>query len=51
MGDLLTKPLSQHGLNLSRFAASGVIAVFIILCIALLPQRSGHHPGSGEQPA
>lgn len=46
MGDLLTKPYSQHGLNLSRFAASGVIAVFMILCIALLPQKSGHHPGS-----
>ena len=45
MGDLLTKPLSQHGLNLSRFAASGVIAVFMILCIALLPQKSGRHPG------
>jgi uncharacterized membrane-anchored protein len=50
MGDLLTKPHIQHGLDLSRFAASGVIAVFMILCIALLPQKSGYHPGSREQP-
>lgn len=44
MGDLLTKPHSQHGLDLSRFAATGAIALFMILCIALLPQRSGRHP-------
>jgi uncharacterized membrane-anchored protein len=46
MGDLLTKPRADHGLELSRFAASGVIAVFMIACIALLPQKSGSHPGS-----
>lgn len=51
MGDLLTKPHSQHGLDLSRFVASAIIAAFIILCIALLPQKSGLHPGSNEQPA
>jgi uncharacterized membrane-anchored protein len=51
MGDLLTKARADHGLDLSRFAASGVIAVFIILCIAFLPQRSGHHPGSTERAA
>jgi uncharacterized membrane-anchored protein len=48
MGDLLTKPRAEHGLELSRFAASGVIAVFMIACIALLPQKSGIHPGSEE---
>jgi uncharacterized membrane-anchored protein len=51
MGDFLTKPLSEHGLNLSRFAASGVIAVFMILCIAFLPQKSGHHPGAEKSAA
>lgn len=51
MGDLLTKPHSQHGLDLSRFAASGVIAAFMILCIALLPQKSGYHPGSEQSAA
>jgi uncharacterized membrane-anchored protein len=50
MGDFLTKPHEDHGLALSRFAASGVIAVFIVLCIAFLPQKSGSHPGS-EEPA
>ena len=48
MGDFLTKPRAEHGLDLSRFAASAVIAVFMILCIALLPQKSGRHPGSKE---
>lgn len=50
MGDFLTKPHDVHGLALSRFTASGVIAVFMILCIAFLPQKSGQHPGS-EEPA
>jgi len=48
MGDFLTKPRADHGLDLSRFAASGVIAVFMVLCLVLLPQRSGRHPGSEE---
>jgi uncharacterized membrane-anchored protein len=48
MGDLLTKPRAEHGLELSRFVASGIIAVFMIACIALLPQRSGRHPGAEE---
>ena len=51
MGDFLTKPRAEHGLELSRFVASGVIAVFIVLCVALLPQRSGGHPGSEERAA
>jgi uncharacterized membrane-anchored protein len=51
LGDLLTKPRAEHGLELSRFAASGVIGVFMILCIALLPQRSGGHPGAGKEAA
>jgi uncharacterized membrane-anchored protein len=51
MGDFLTKPHNQHGLDLSRFAASGVIAVFMVLCIAFLPQKSGHHPGAQESAA
>lgn len=45
MGDLLTKPHSDGGLSLGRFAASGTIAVFMLLCILLLPQRAGFHPG------
>jgi uncharacterized membrane-anchored protein len=46
VGDFLDKPLSDGGLNLSRPLASGVIAVFIIVCILIIPQRPGVHPGS-----
>lgn len=45
LGDLLTKPLEQGGLNLSRFASSGVLAGLMIACILLFPQRAGRHPG------
>ena len=45
MGDLLTKPHADGGLNLSRFVSSGVIAVFMVVCILLFPQRAGTHPG------
>jgi uncharacterized membrane-anchored protein len=45
MGDLLTKPHADGGLNLGRFAASGAIALFMIVCILLFPQRAGNHPG------
>ena len=51
MGDLLTKPRGEHGLDLSRFAASAVIAVFILLCVSILPQRSGDHTGSAKRAA
>ncbi len=48
VGDFLDKPVSHGGLNLSRPLASAVIAVFIISCIILLPQRAGTHPGIPE---
>ena len=51
LGDLLTRPYAQHGLALSRFAASAAIALFMILCIALLPQSSGHPSRSTERAA
>jgi uncharacterized membrane-anchored protein len=40
VGDFLDKPLAHGGLALSRYAASAVIAVFIIASILLLPQRA-----------
>jgi len=46
LGDFLDKPVSDGGLNLSRPLASAVIAVFIIVCILVIPQRPGVHPGS-----
>jgi uncharacterized membrane-anchored protein len=46
VGDFLDKPITDGGLNLSRPLASAVIAVFIIACILLIPQRAGVHPGT-----
>ena len=44
VGDLLDKPVSEGGLALSRPIASAVIAIFIIACLIVLPQRAGKHP-------
>ena len=49
LGDLLTKSRLEHGLDLSRFAATGVIAVFMVLCIDLLPQRGEVNPSSTRE--
>ncbi|HEY5379279.1 MAG TPA: hypothetical protein VIJ78_07035 [Pseudolabrys sp.] len=49
VGDFLDKPVSHGGLNLSRPIASAVIAVFIVGCILLLPQRAGTHPSTPEK--
>jgi uncharacterized membrane-anchored protein len=46
VGDFLDKPVSSGGLALSRPIASAVIAVFIIACLLLIPQRAGTHPGT-----
>jgi uncharacterized membrane-anchored protein len=45
LGDLLTKPVADGGLNLSRIESSLMIAVFIVGCVLVLPQRAGRHPG------
>ena len=45
-GDFLDKPVSHGGLAFSRPLASAVIAVFIIGCLFVLPQRAGRHPGA-----
>jgi len=44
VGDFLDKPLSHGGLAFSRPIASGVLAVFIVICILVLPQHAGTHP-------
>ena len=51
VGDFLDKPVSHGGLNLSRPVASAILAVFIIACILLLPQRAGTHPGASRTAA
>jgi len=40
VGDWLDKPVSAGGLELSRYAATGVLLAFIVICIWLLPQRA-----------
>ena len=50
VGDFLDKPLNHGGLALSRPLASAVLAVFIVGCILLLPQRpGGHSKANGER--
>ena len=46
VGDFLDKPVSDGGLAFSRPLASLVIAVFIIGCLIVLPQRAGRHPAA-----
>jgi uncharacterized membrane-anchored protein len=46
IGDLLDKPIANGGYNISRFYASAILAVVIIVCILVLPQRAGKHPGA-----
>jgi uncharacterized membrane-anchored protein len=46
LGDLLTKPLADGGLNLSRYSSSAAIAAVMIVCILVFPQRAGRHPGA-----
>jgi uncharacterized membrane-anchored protein len=49
LGDILTKPRADGGLDLSRFSSSAIIAIFIVGCIFFLSQRAGSHPGTHEQ--
>ncbi|MCB9837705.1 MAG: hypothetical protein H6813_00045 [Phycisphaeraceae bacterium] len=39
VGDLLDKPLSEGGLALSRYGATGALLALIIACVLLVPQR------------
>jgi len=51
VGDFLDKPVSDGGLNLSRPLASAVLAIFVIACVLLLPQRAGRQPAKIKQTA
>lgn len=48
LGDLFDKPVSNGGLAFSRYTASLVLAVLIVACVGLLPQRAGSHTGKAE---
>lgn len=51
VGDFLDKPLDHGGLALSRPVASLVIAIIMVGCILLFPQKAGSHPRRSEQPS
>jgi uncharacterized membrane-anchored protein len=40
VGDFLDKPRTAGGLEMSRYWASAVLALFIVVCVALLPKRA-----------
>ena len=44
VGDFLDKPHANGGMALSRHWASAVLAVFIVACILVLPQRAERRP-------
>jgi uncharacterized membrane-anchored protein len=39
-GDLFDKPVAQGGMGISRYTASTVLAVAILICILVFPQRA-----------
>jgi uncharacterized membrane-anchored protein len=45
LGDLLTKAHADGGLALSRYTSTGVIALLMVICILVFPQKAGEHPG------
>lgn len=40
LGDFLDKPVTEGGLALSRYVATGALLVFIVACIFLFPHRA-----------
>lgn len=49
VGDLLDKPIEHGGLAFNRFTASAALAAFIVICLLLLPQKAGKHPGESAE--
>lgn len=49
VGDLLTKPVSHGGLNLSRVTSSLIIAAFIVAAILFTSRKAGSHHGAREE--
>lgn len=45
VGDFLDKPTNAGGLALSRYSASAALAVFMVACILIFPQRPAKGPG------
>jgi uncharacterized membrane-anchored protein len=47
LGDLLDKPIADGGLHFNRLYASSLLLVFIVGCIAVLPQRAARRVSAG----
>jgi uncharacterized membrane-anchored protein len=45
VGDFLDKPVVDGGMAISRLYASLLLAAFMIVCVAIIRQRAGSHPG------
>ena len=43
VGDFLDKPVAQGGLALSRYTASAILGVLILILVLLLPHRAARH--------
>jgi uncharacterized membrane-anchored protein len=48
LGDFITKPHANGGLELGRVTSSAVIVALMVVCVVLLPQRAGGHPGAAS---
>jgi uncharacterized membrane-anchored protein len=48
LGDSLTKPLNDGGLDLSRIESSAAIALFIIVAILFTSRTAGSHPSGAS---
>ena len=48
VGDLLDKPLGSGGLELSRFAISGLLMVTIAVIVAVFPQKPATGAAAGH---
>ncbi|HEY1413695.1 MAG TPA: hypothetical protein VGF36_16225, partial [Rhodopila sp.] len=46
LGDLFDKPVADGGFAISRYYASAILAMVIIGCVLVIPQRAGRHPGA-----
>lgn len=49
VGDLLDKPPAHGGLGVGRFTASAALLIFVVVCILVMPQKAGQHPGASER--
>ena len=44
-GDLCDTPVAQGGMAISRYTASGVLAVAVVVCVLIFPQRAAKSTG------